>query len=604
MTSDSLRRRPRRWLAFSQLRFKIASPYVFLAIVVAIVAAFLITRLIHGSLEERFQNALLDAGRLAADALALRERDLLTTLRATAFTQGLPRAVRDRDRVTVRRLVEPLAVNAQVDAIAILDADGRALFSMQRDPTGGPTDYLFDQIQSAAGWDFVHWVLRGEVDERGDKIAGLAEQPGSRMLYVAGPTKLNGDRVGVILVGESLTRLAQRLDAAALARVTLYDRSGQALVSTLGAVELAALAVDAALVEPTLALNSHSPQRMLALAGRSYLEYLNRLQVRSGEAIGLLGVALSTEFLTTLQIPTQGVLIGLFSFLTVFTLLIGAWLAAQIVRPVRRLTNASEHVAKGQLDVSVEVTSRDEIGRLTEAFNIMVNDLREGRLYRDLLGRTASPEVAEQLRKGLSSGKIQLAGQRVEATILYSDIRGFTTLSERYKPEAVMALLNAYLVGTIEIVLEHGGIVNKLGGDSMLSFFGVLPEPRPTLESACQAVRAALAIQTHLAHFNRQLIAQGGQLLRVGIGVHTGPVVAGTLGSPERLEYTLIGDAVNVAQRLSDLNKTASRYDVFVSRATCALVRTQLDRSFQSLGLIQLKGRSDPIEVFAIGGAR
>ncbi len=600
MTANNQRLLP-RLAPLNQLRFKIASPYAFLAIVVAFVAALLITRLLTGSLEERFQNALLDAGRLAADAVVLRERDLLATLRAAAFTQGLPEAVHDGDQAALRQLIEPLAVNDQADSIDILDAGGHTLFSIHHDPNGGPTAYRFDPIPSAAQWEFVQQVLRGEVDEQGDKFAGLAGSPWAATLYIAGPVKLDDQLVGVILVGESLARLAQRLDEAALARVVLYDLSGQPIASTLD-IDRAASATGSTLAEQARTSIDSPPQRPLTIADRPYLEILSGLRVRSPEPIGLLGVALSAEFLATLQAPALTILIGIFSFLIVCTLLIGVWLATYIVRPVRQLSRASRRVAQGHLDVSVEVISQDEIGTLAEAFNAMVGDLREGRLYRDILGRTASPEVAEQLRKVLSSGKVQLAGQEVEATILYTDIRGFTTLAERYRPKEVMALLNEHLTGAISLVVEHGGIVNKFGGDSMLAFFGVLPAPRPAAEGALQAVKTALALQAHLARLNQARAAQGRPRLRKGIGVNTGPVVAGTLGSPERLEFTLIGDAVNVAQRLSDLNKSRTNYDVFISRATYDLIRMRINLPIQPLGPIQVRGRGEPIEVYAVGG--
>jgi len=230
----------------------------------------------------------------------------------------------------------------------------------------------------------------------------------------------------------------------------------------------------------------------------------------------------------------------------------------------------------------------------------MVVQLREGRTYRDLLGMTASPEVAEQLRRALEGGRVNLDPQLMTATVLFCDIRGFTRLSESREPRYVIDFLNEYMQGVVNIVRQHNGVVNKFVGDAALAFFGVLPDPRPLPEGAQEAVATALAMLDFLATLNKRRAERGEEALRVGIGINTGSVVTGMVGSDIRLEYTVLGDAVNVAQRLSDLNKEYAQYDVFFSASTYREMGESLQRSAVHIGQTMVEGRGAPVDVYAL----
>jgi adenylate cyclase len=216
------------------------------------------------------------------------------------------------------------------------------------------------------------------------------------------------------------------------------------------------------------------------------------------------------------------------------------------------------------------------------------------------LGLTASPEVAEQLRRALEGGRVQLDPQLMTATVLFCDIRGFTRLSESREPKYVINFLNEYMKGVVDIVRGHNGIVNKFVGDAALAFFGVLPDPRPPAESAQEAITTAMAMLDYLAALNRQRTERGEEPLRVGIGINTGSVVAGMVGSDSRLEYTVLGDAVNVAQRLSDMNKEHPQYNVFFSAATHRELGEDLQRRAAHIGEIGVKGRFAQVDVYAL----
>jgi adenylate cyclase len=208
--------------------------------------------------------------------------------------------------------------------------------------------------------------------------------------------------------------------------------------------------------------------------------------------------------------------------------------------------------------------------------------------------------VAERLRESVDKGQLRLDAQLTIATVLFCDIRGFTRLSEDREPEYVIRLLNEYMRGIVKVIRDHEGIVNKFVGDAALAFFGVLPEIRSSEESARDATSAGLAMLDYLEEFNRQRSERNEEPLRIGIGVNTGPVVAGTVGSEERLEYTILGDTVNVAHRLSDLNKEYPNYDVFISAETFHRLGKDLRDRAMHLGETSVKGRVASVDVYAL----
>ncbi len=179
----------------------------------------------------------------------------------------------------------------------------------------------------------------------------------------------------------------------------------------------------------------------------------------------------------------------------------------------------------------------------------MVEGLERERLVRDLFGQYVSPEVAALAieRKG------RLEGSLVEATVLFVDIRDFTALTERVPPKALIRSLNRFLSAASATVAGEGGMVNKFGGDSLLAVFGTPLNPAD--DHAGRAVRAALNILDTVERLNRDSQDPALRELRVGIGIATGDVVAGNVGGEHKVEYTVIGDAVNLASRLQTLTK-------------------------------------------------
>ncbi|HYZ11210.1 MAG TPA: adenylate/guanylate cyclase domain-containing protein, partial [Actinomycetota bacterium] len=218
----------------------------------------------------------------------------------------------------------------------------------------------------------------------------------------------------------------------------------------------------------------------------------------------------------------------------------------------------------------------------------MLKELHAAVIDREASARVLREFVPSQVAERL--GSTPLEPEEVEATILFSDIRGFTTLSERLPPKELATVLATHLSAMAEVVLAHGGTIDKFAGDAVMAVFGA-PDPVP--DHAERALRCALAMQARQAELN----AAAELPLEMGIGVNTGVVVAGTVGGAGRLEYTVVGDAVNVAQRLQSV---AGPGEVVASAETVAGAPGM---TVAPAGAQEVKGRRQPVEVYRVTGS-
>jgi len=320
-----------------------------------------------------------------------------------------------------------------------------------------------------------------------------------------------------------------------------------------------------------------------------------RAVVLGNESIGAVLTGLSTEPLDhkIRTITYQGIFLGL------LTLAIGALmtvvLTKQIIDPLSELASAAGKMANGNLSMRVAKTSDDEIGQLAFAFNEMATGLQEREWLKDLFGRFVSQEVAEAIR----NGQVVLEGESRQVSVLFCDIRGFTDFSERHSPQEVVKLLNEFLPMVVQAAQRNNGMVNKFGGDSTLIIYGA---PYEVQDNAYKAVLTALEIRMAVRKLNVNL-AEKGEIFRVGVGINTGMALAGAVGPMERQEYTVVGNTVNLAARIDGLNKQFPEHDILISPWTFnALGEHRAKFKLVSLGSVQIRGRNEPVEIWAVQG--
>lgn len=271
-------------------------------------------------------------------------------------------------------------------------------------------------------------------------------------------------------------------------------------------------------------------------------------------------------------------------------------IASSISKPVKAVTHGMELVRNGSLDVMVPVESVDETGKLSQGFNEMVKGLKEREFIKDTFGRYVSREVMEAILRG----NMELGGEKREVTILFSDLRDFTRMTDHMSAEDVVKSLNEYLTAMVDAILENGGVPDKFMGDGIMAVFGA-PNSHGTVQDAVQAVKTAIAMKEKLSALNMLREQKDQEPLRMGIGIHTGQVVVGNIGHLEKREYTAIGDAVNVTSRIEALNKEL-KTEILISDRTCVLTEECL--SVQEKGSYLVKGKEEPVLVYEVLGER
>jgi class 3 adenylate cyclase len=220
----------------------------------------------------------------------------------------------------------------------------------------------------------------------------------------------------------------------------------------------------------------------------------------------------------------------------------------------------------------------------------MVEELRKKQRYRETLGRYVSEDVASRLLE--EETDLDLDGEDRHVTILFIDIRGFTALARALSPRALVALLNEYFGMIIEVIFAYEGTINKFIGDSVMAVFGA---PMSVADAEYKAVRAGTEIQRVVEARNEDRRELGELEVALGIGINSGQAVAGNIGSARRLEYTVVGDAVNLAQRIESISK---RGQVLISATTYGAVRDRVEVA--DLGPTALRGFADPVRIYQV----
>lgn len=509
----------------------------------------------------------------------------------------------DKDRPTASRPSTRLPT-AQRPFVDIIDAEGNFLGSPKNKAPGGLNSIAPELAENSEGGEFrrrggkLEWLGDRKLDDilEAQKIGYLRVESGEknrieqvREVFIT-PLRdpASGKFYGAFLFGLPLQILAERM---------LYEQTKQsefgeimsgvwvedALVST--TIPKAQREVIAAHIAATIQRTGQTQLGMaVPINGVSHQIIYRVLNPGSpfplAAQVNLYPLAALDRELAELRRNVGG--LGLLALL--IALLLVLFISRGLSGPIREIVSGTHQIEQGNFEVRVPVRRQDELGKLAASFNQMAAGLALQEKYRSVLNAVADRTVAEQLIAQSSS----LGGEIKHVTMLFCDIRGFTAITENMPPAEVIELLNEHMTALTEVAYEHGGIVDKFVGDLIMVLFGA---PISTGEDPVRAVQCALS----MLQMRRRLNQTSKHSLEVGIGIATGSVVAGCMGSDQRLSYTVLGHRVNLASRLCNI---AQAGEIVLDAETYAEAK-QLVQA-EAMPPVQLKGITESVQPWRV----
>jgi len=548
---------------------------VSLSVVVMLAALPVLSWLLHQQLVDEVDDRVTDAEKAFQTELDDDLSDLMLASRILSADGATTRAIQDHDVARARALAQIfVGVYPNIDVL-LVQSDGRVL-------TQVGCDHPPDDVSSVPEMAAV---------SKGTELKGVVEHgcespsSGAPAAYVIG-VPLPG--VGAVFTCMPVDAEYLRNSAAKLGlELALAVLGGDANQKIVGATqEFPSTAVGVAGPTDTTIVDSGS---------RSWA--VQRFEPR--QLHGRLGAVSMVAALDVTDIHTivrRNLLyaLAILAVAAVISVAFGSRLAGLMSVALKSVNVAVMKVEK--LDyVHVEgVHTGDELEALASGFNTMVDGLKERDKLRTTFGKYMTATVMEHLL----AGKVALGGASIKVTILFTDIRSFTSISEKMDPQQLVGLLNEYFTEMVGIVMQENGVVDKYIGDAIMAIFGA---PVPTKDDPVNAVRAAVKMRSALHELNKRLEARGVPRLRTGIGIHTGDVVAGNIGSEKRMEYTVIGDAVNLASRLESNTKDLG-VNVLISEDTYELTKHVIEA--RAVKEITVKGRKQPVMTYEVLGLK
>ncbi|MFO1434572.1 MAG: adenylate/guanylate cyclase domain-containing protein [Candidatus Competibacteraceae bacterium] len=322
---------------------------------------------------------------------------------------------------------------------------------------------------------------------------------------------------------------------------------------------------------------------------------------KTGQTVALVGVDVKAERLASMQGRILRTTLLIFGGAALLIGCLSLAIARHVRKPLVRIIDATAAVERGELNIRLNLQRKDEFGLMSRHFDYMVAGLQEREFLRETFGRYVSKDVANLLLT--QRGRSDLNGEERVVTILFSDLRDYSIFCEHLPPAKMVEMLNQYLTAMDALIDQHHGCVIEFMGDAILAVFGA-PYYRP--DHPEQAVRCAIAMQTQLERLNREWrqegatrswAGSGSEYVSARIGIHYGAVIAGSLGSPTRMKYTVVGDTVNVAARLEALNKELGT-EILIGGEVYRHLPADLAGQLVDLGEFRVKGYEFPIHVY------
>jgi adenylate cyclase len=581
-----------KWWTRSRLRTKIFLAFSSLILVSLLVTLWFTQLVVSRQTQATLRQELLTTGQVFQELVQERAARLLTNSILLADDYALKKVVGTYDPPTIVSAAQSYRIRTGADLLWVTDENGRLVADSLGKQKNGRSLVAFSPVKEAI--------------ESGEASVAITAVDGALFQLVAVPV-LAPDVIGFVVLGQGINdplaqqletdtgshisflgvddALSQQLQQHTKTHVSIFTQ-GRLFASSWPQVARAVL-FPAGLVVPEILRRSPRETFLVTIAGERFLSLLVPINSQFPLSLYALVQRSYDEALAPLYALRRRIA-GIGGGALIVALGIGIGLAGGITSPVRTLVNGMQEVLKGNLGYRLEVNRKDEIGFLSRSFNEMVGGLEEREQIRDMMHKVVSPQIArEMLQRGVTLG-----GEEREASVLFADIRGFTSISETLPPPELLYLLNAYLGRMSRAIEAEKGVIDKYIGDEVMAIFGA---PLLLEDHAARAVAAGIGMLRELQRFNA---AEGRALpLQIGIGIATGSVIAGNVGSPERLNYTVLGDTVNVASRLQELTKEYG-VPLLLSGATYERVATVFP--CRLLGNVAVRGRQQETALYTV----
>ncbi len=481
-----------------------------------------------------------------------------------------------------------LSLYKKADIFIATNAEGILLFS-KAFPGKFGVDlthlHLFEELsKKSMAVDVWHTDMQKEKD-----FLISADKNGAVYHMIAKPVVFRDQIHGVVILGTRIDKdILLRLKNISAVEVALYSR-GRIHTSTLP-VQTNQMLTN--FLMTSMEYNKKAHVHELFLDKESYLSWhfpvLANVDIEKGSFIALKSLTKEMEFVSKLRITF--IIIG--GVILLIALGIGFFMAKSLIKPIKKLAMAAQSIGGGKLDTRVSICTGDELEELGDAFNEMVDGLKEKEFIEDVFGKYVDRQVKDEVL----SGRLPLDGEQKDVSVLFSDLRDFTVLIEQNDSKKAVKIMNRYFKVMAEAIHRNNGHVLQFIGDEIYAVFGA-----PVfLKSHCtDAVKAALAMKNKLLALNNEFKEKGWPTLKHGIGVHSGRAVAANIGSPDRMSYLLVGNTVNIAARLQELNKALGT-ELIISEATFNKIDLQDIKILLSKELPskKLKGLTTPVRLF------
>ncbi len=523
--------------------------------------------LTDAKLQQDFTNTYLTFKRF----LTLRNQRLVESCMLISELPVLKAQLSTKDPATIKDYVlnrqESPAKLVQVDLFTLTNEKGEVLFRLDHPERSGDTLTWQPSVSRA---------LQG-IDPSSDDISIWVID---NKLYQAVTVPIFQDfLVGTLTLGNLITQqeaLSLKHDTQSDISIILNDRVEASTLSDIAQLDLLrSYLVNKKFIDASLGTGNIFQQEA-RLNGENFLCAYSRA---SGGNDAVYVVAVSVDHALATFKTLENVILAV-GFLALLLAIVGAFFIAQgIASPIRKLVSGTEQIRKGNYDFHLNVRSKDEVGMLAQSFNEMVFGLKE----RFLMSKFISSSTMRMIQQ--DGGSVRLGGERRTVTVFFSDIRGFTALSERVEPEVVIELLNTYLSAQARIVVKYNGVIDKYVGDQLIAVFdgGSMVD---------DAVLCAVEIQKEITKVETKIRED----IQVGIGINTGMAIVGNVGSEERMDHTVLGNNMNLGARLCSIAKPGQ---IIISESSWRLLATKEVRT-RPLEAISVKGISRPVQTYEV----